>query len=546
MAVFRLIAGDTMRIIVFVLLVGTLHAAPHREPSQNYQDYLLGCYHLACERPQEAFDHYQPVLKSANSPYPYEGQLQLLAAAGQYKAIVPLIAPLDKPFSENLPVQLIFIQALYETGNEQQADARAITLQKKFKKSPELTFLAAQAHGKGSPVQGLEVIEEFLNNVPFQQRHCLFYYLQSKLYEQLNNREKALELAQKSVALCPHLQRRSVLSGMLKQQREQVQASQVSVIPPHRPTEQRLQRTVLQQGNKPRTLRLTENCIQDSAFLFEKKQYDAALSNLDKCLLQAPEHEQARLLKIQILTAQGNNKKAADLLKGWLDKEPTNQAWYQALYWLTYTGISRKQVIQLLLGLEQKNKKNLHIQLYLADLYGKIDDIEAALAYHGKARTLCDCPKLKTKILCNEGLLHFEQARFAIAKQLLKQAEQLQEPFAPLENLLAYFYATKELNIPLAQAHIAKALQIDPRNSNYLDTQAIIWYREGNYEKAAHLLEKLVIKEPKNYAMHLHLAKIYDKLAQTRKSALHAHQAKQLAQTKRQKSAYQQLVKLFP
>lgn len=534
-----------MRGIFLLLVTFSMQGNPTvaREPWQNYHDSFLGNYNLATERPQEAFAHYQQVLQATNSPYPYEGFLQLLVATGNYPAVVSLMPRLDGAFQENLKVQIIFIQALYETGNEQTADQRAITLQKKFKKSPEVTFMAAQAYGKGNPMKGVEVIDEFLNNVPFQQRHCLFYYLQSKLYEQLNNQEKAIELAQKSVTLCPHLQKRSVLSGMLKQHKEQVQHS--GIAPVHKQTAQRLQRAVLHQGVQPKTIQLTEHCVRNSALLFEKQEYDAALTHINLCLRQSPEHEQAKLLKIQILTAQGKSKHAADLLKSWLEKEPHNQAWYQALYWLTYTGVSRQQVIKLLLGLEQKNKSNLHIQLYLADLYDKTDNLTAALERHAKACLFCDCPQMKTKILYHQALLQFEQGEFATAQQLMSKASELQVPYAPLDNLWAYFYSTKELNIPLAQQHITKALAVDPGNHNYLDTQALIWLKQGNYQKAAALLETLIAKEPANYAMHLHLAKVYAKLTDTKKSSLHHRKAQQLAKTTREKKAYQQLEKLL-
>ena len=52
---------------------------------------------------------------------------------------------------------------------------------------------------KAGPMKGIEVIDEYLNEVPYQQRqHCLFLYLKSQFYNQLNNTEKATEFSTKS------------------------------------------------------------------------------------------------------------------------------------------------------------------------------------------------------------------------------------------------------------------------------------------------------------------------------------------------------------
>lgn len=221
-----------------------------REPWLNYHDYTMGAYHLACARGPESLAHYQRVLQYSNSPYPYEGFLQLLYATGNFEAIGTLMPKLDEPFAQNIPIQLIFVQTLHELGRGQEADQRAIALQKQCKRSPELTFLAAQAHGKSSPMKGIEVIDEYLNEVPFQQRqHCLFWYLKSQFYNQLNNSDKATEFSKKSLELCPYLRQGSQVESMLRERHRRLKNPTRKITVPtsaKTPSESEIQRIMIQ------------------------------------------------------------------------------------------------------------------------------------------------------------------------------------------------------------------------------------------------------------------------------------------------------------
>jgi len=231
-------------------LLGAQTPATERESWQNYHDYLMGNYHLSGARVTQSLAHYQQVLKHTNSAYPYEGFLNLLYATGNFEAIGTLIPKLDTSFAQNAAVQLIFIQSLHELGKSEEADQRAIALQIQHKKNAELTFLAAQAHGKSSPMRGIEVIDEFLNEVPFQQRqHCLFLYLKSQFYSQLNNPEKASEFSHKSLELCPFLRQGAQLEGMMRERHRRLKHRPTKLIIPtsHRALESEIQQLMIQQ-----------------------------------------------------------------------------------------------------------------------------------------------------------------------------------------------------------------------------------------------------------------------------------------------------------
>ncbi len=53
-----------------------------------------------------------------------------------------------------------------------------------------------------------------------------------------------------------------------------------------------------------------------------------------------------------------------------------------------------------------------------------------------------------------------------------------------LNNLLSYLYATKGNNLKKANELIALALQKDPHNPHFLDTKALILYKENKFDQA--------------------------------------------------------------
>ncbi len=492
---------------------------------QKYQEYILGSYELAAGSGPKSFAHFQHVLNDNPSPYAYEGFLQLLFATDNYQPIIAMIPKLDQYFKDDLSIQLIFIQSLYNSPkmeDQDAADERAIELQKKIKKSPELTLFAAQAYTKrGDITRALSAIDTMLNNVPTHPRLCLFHFLKSQLYVQLNNKQKAIEEAKKSLEMCPRYEQGWIFLGMLLEQQGAIEEAisgyrnYLNVVGPNKTIEQQLQRLLLR-----------------SKHLSQPK--------------MAKNDKDARLAQLQQLMSQKKTTEALALLQKSMMSEPNDETWYKSFHWMvTGNKLPPEQAINVLVAVEKTHPNERLPQLYLADLYTRAGQFDKALQYHTKALALAADHTQKVRLWYNMGIIHFEQEQYEKMNEILTTAMNAGADFPPLYNLLAYYHATEGHDVSRAQQYLDKAIKTDPNNPHFLDTQAVIWYRQKKYDKATELLEQLIGKNPKDYAMHLHLAKIMEKMGNKERSYRELALAEQFARTTREQKACQRIKKLL-
>jgi len=114
---------------------------------------------------------------------------------------------------------------------------------------------------------------------------------------------------------------------------------------------------------------------------------------------------------------------------------------------------------------------------------------------------------LRIQTLYQLALLHYEHNNHQAMLTNLETAYALNQDSAHINNALAYYWATKGKDLEKAHPFITKALAIDNTNPYFLDTQALILYKEKKYEAAQQILEKLVLHN--NGTMLLHLAKVH-------------------------------------
>ncbi|NQU39854.1 MAG: tetratricopeptide repeat protein [Lentisphaerae bacterium] len=79
-------------------------------------------------------------------------------------------------------------------------------------------------------------------------------------------------------------------------------------------------------------------------------------------------------------------------------------------------------------------------------------------------------------------------------------------------NYLAYIWAESGENLEQAQEYIDRALAIEPDNAAYLDTQAWIHYRNGDYASALVEMEKAMALMPEDPVLNEHMGDTHDAL----------------------------------
>ena len=81
--------------------------------------------------------------------------------------------------------------------------------------------------------------------------------------------------------------------------------------------------------------------------------------------------------------------------------------------------------------------------------------------------------------------------------------------------MLAYIYATKGDDLTKATQHINLALAKDPNNPHFLDTKALILYKQKEYDEALNILQKAAQVCPTDFTILNHLGKCQFKKGNT-------------------------------
>jgi predicted Zn-dependent protease len=340
--------------------------------------------------------------------------------------------------------------------------------------------------------------------------------MKAQIYIQLNKKKEALAAVQKSLEMHPRFDKGWLLLALLHEQENQLNEAIKGYTnfleitgESNKEVEQHVLGLIFKlkiKGNNTKPVQINKVCIDNALRLFEKKQYQKALDDLDECIKKDSKNNEAKLLKIEILSAINLKNKAAEQLKIWIDQEPKNSLWYKILHLLTQTNFPVKEVIAILLFIEKRHPETILPSLYLADLYTRTKNYKAALKKHHKALAATKNMPLREKIIFQIAFIHYEAKQFKEFKKVIAQARNHTIKYAPLLNLIAYYYTTQEIRLEIASPLIAHALEQDANNPHFLDTQATIYLKQGNSAQALLILEKIAQIVPSDYTVMVHLA----------------------------------------
>ncbi len=111
------------------------------------------------------------------------------------------------------------------------------------------------------------------------------------------------------------------------------------------------------------------------------------------------------------------------------------------------------------------------------------------------------------------GNLYYLRAAYAQAEAVYKKVLTLDPRMAEIYNNLCWVYVQEHRNLDDAESLIQRALALQPSARYlFLDTQAVIWMRQGKYEQALASLTDAIQMTPS--AAHDALAEQYEHLAE--------------------------------
>ena len=90
--------------------------------------------------------------------------------------------------------------------------------------------------------------------------------------------------------------------------------------------------------------------------------------------------------------------------------------------------------------------------------------------------------------------------------------------FTTFKFILAYHYAKSDKKLELAEQLINTALQKRQNNPHFLDTQALILYKQHKYNDALALLNTIIQQEPDDFAILNTLGRTYFKVGKVKEA----------------------------
>lgn len=520
-----------------LLLLFALLATPHALLTNNestFHRYLWANYNHFSGNLNSAQDWYKTLFNSNCSLYTYKGYLNFLLDTKQHTRIIELIPSLEKKFEHDPEIQLIFVLALEKNNHISQADDRLIAINSRFKTHAEIALRATQTYMRRKELENaLLTIKTFLNNSPRRPNNFVFYYLEAQINLQLNNPTQALASITSCLDMHPHFDKGWLLQATLNEQRGALQeaitgyGTFLELSGNNAAIEKHLASLILRHKQTPTHSPFNKSYLDQALSLYEKKDYTTALTHLTTYLKQHPNNEQAQLLHIRITAQLNQFDKLLTISSQLIAQQPKNSACApQTLYLLAYADIPHEKVITLLQQLTQQHPTNYWLPLYAADLCLRNNKTSDAIPLLEQALHHSSDNALNAKIYCQLSLIDYEHADHAKMLTHLEQGYKLDNNQPHLNNMLAYYWATTGKDCIKAENFMNKALAKDKNNPYFLDTHALILYKQKKYAHAQHILEQLHTNHTATSL--LHLAKVHYKLNNKKEAILYTQQAASL------------------
>jgi len=195
-----------------------------------------------------------------------------------------------------------------------------------------------------------------------------------------------------------------------------------------------------------------------AVFLQYKKRNAEAISELETMININPKNEQTWMRLIQGYTSEKNFNQIMSVTQHAIENLPKQPLWYFyrgiAQFQLAdYTGAmtTYKTGLPLIATEQAALKSDFYAQI--ADIYFKLEKKDSAFA-------------------------NYEQSLAANPKNIM------------VMNNYAYYLSLEKAELKKAERMSAKTVELEPKNSTYLDTYAWILYQEGNYSLAKFYIER--------------------------------------------------------
>lgn len=248
----------------------------------------------------------------------------------------------------------------------------------------------------------------------------------------------------------------------------------------------------------------------------ETSRYLDAVREYEAVLRSDPEHVNALNNLGLVYSVIGEKDRAIELFNRVLAIEPSNAKARINLgnvYLGTKDLVEAEKIYRSAIATDQAD---ISPQLNLGVVYFEKGDFDQA---RREWEALLERDPNNLRVLSVMGSAFLEKKKYDDAIRVFGRMVELMPDNGSLANTLGYLLADQNRELERAGKLISRALELDkPNRATYLDSLAWVRYRQGKFDEARSLQEKAlsifrISHEPISSEVHLHMGRIYEKLA---------------------------------
>lgn len=490
--------------------------------ANSYQLFSWGYYNFCSKNfatSEKFFNKFfeKTDLKDVQSPL--IGYLNFLFETKNYQKFLALFDAHKDYFAQNEQIQFIHAMVLRSMSRFEESIQEFKNLNKKFPHNQELAYYAILASLTNLDFKNaLESIENLFKSNSATRSNYVFHLLASRCYIGINDLKNAKSSIDKCVQLHPQSPHGWLMYGMIYKIAQEINnaiygySRLLDLVGSDKTIEQELFNLKIRQKS------ICQKSLDKAIELYNSNKIELALELLNKSFsennFELEDFNTAMILKIEILTALNKGSDALKLLEQLIVKQPNNKVWYETLNLFYHGTQNKKEIAKLINKIAESQQQNILANLYAADIILRTDSAKG-IKYCYKCINLTKDPDLKSKIIFQIASTHYQDKKFNELEKVLTENLNNNQ-YAPLINLAAYYYTTKGKNLKLAQELIDRIFtgknENLKNNPQILDTRALIWYKNKEYDKAVKSFGQLAALSPDDKLIEKHLNKAKMKL----------------------------------
>jgi len=434
----------------------------------------------------EAIKHMEKAVKLQPSNWWYSARLiTLLSDQKNWKRAIEVASALQKFYPNKVEVYNVLASLYKQTQQLDKAIAAYDRLESLNGIEESLSFEKFRLYIQlNKPKKGVAEIDKLVNKYPSEARYRV---LRGDIFMQQNMKEKAFEIYQQVLKDDPQDAYVYVSLSEYYKAANQPEKALESIV-------SALKNEQLDIDTKIEVLgQYVEKLVQDSTKFGETE-------TLFKLLVDRyPLEEQVHGYYARFLQYRKRNAEAISELETMLNINPKNEQTWLQLIQLYLSDLNFKQLIQL----TERAITNLPTipqwYFYRAIAQFQTGDFQGALATNLAAIPLIkpEQTNLKSDFYSQIADVHFKLGQKEEAFVAYEEALKANPANIYVMNNYAYYLSLEKKELKKAELMSAKTVELEPKNSTFLDTYAWILYQKGEYSLAKFYIEKAIDNLPK-------------------------------------------------